>query len=201
MNDVALEEPYIYDGQPTVATGADSDWIVPPGQLFVMGDHREDFGGLARLRARRARPRHRARMAAVLAHRHVRRPAHPLVPGAHRVARRRRVEPGPRDPGGEPLDAVIAALGLAAAVVVVASAVIAVSARDARIGIVGFALASVVSSVVADPLPAAIPLLFRVVAALFAAYLLWITVRETDTRVGATSLGWPVEALAAPPPS
>jgi hypothetical protein len=92
---------------------------------------------------------------------------------------------------------VIAALGIVAAVVVVAGAVIAVSARDARFGIVGFALASVTSTVIADPLPAAIPLLFRIVAALFAAYLLWMTVRETDTRVGATSLGWPVEALAA----
>jgi signal peptidase I len=54
VNDVALVEPYLYDGQPTVATGADSDWILPPGQLFVMGDHREDsadsrvFGPVAR---------------------------------------------------------------------------------------------------------------------------------------------------------
>jgi hypothetical protein len=92
---------------------------------------------------------------------------------------------------------VIALLGFVAAIVVVASAVIAVSAHDARIGIVGFTLASAVGSVVADPLPAAIPLLFRIVAALFAGYLLWVTVRETDTRVGSTSLGWPVEALAA----
>ncbi len=91
----------------------------------------------------------------------------------------------------------IAVLGFVAAIVVVASAVIAVSARDARIGIVGFTLASAVASVVADPLPAAIPLLFRIVAALFAGFLLWVTVRETDTRVGSTSLGWPVEGLAA----
>lgn len=91
----------------------------------------------------------------------------------------------------------IIVLGFVAAVVVVSSAVIAVSARDARVGIVGFTLASAVSSVIADPLPAAIPLLFRIVAALFAGYLLWVTVRETDTRVGSTSLGWPVEALAA----
>lgn len=91
----------------------------------------------------------------------------------------------------------IIALGFVAAVVVVASAVIAVSAREARVGIVGFTVAAAVASVIADPLPAAIPLLFRIVAALFAGYLLWVTVRETDTRVGSTSLGWPVEALAA----
>ena len=91
----------------------------------------------------------------------------------------------------------IGILGLVAAVVVVAGAVVAVSARDARLAIVGFTLAAAISSVIADPLPAAIPLLFRIVAALFAGYLLWIVVRETDTRVGSTSLGWPVEALAA----
>ena len=42
VNDVALEEPYVYDGQPTVVTGSDSEWIVPPAELFVLGDHRED---------------------------------------------------------------------------------------------------------------------------------------------------------------
>jgi signal peptidase I len=42
VDGVALQEPYLYEGQPTVATGPDSTWVVPPGQLFVMGDHRED---------------------------------------------------------------------------------------------------------------------------------------------------------------
>ncbi len=42
VNDVALQEPYLYEGQPTVATGPDSTWVVPPNELFVMGDHRED---------------------------------------------------------------------------------------------------------------------------------------------------------------
>ncbi len=41
VNDVALQEPYLYEGQPTVATGPDSTWVVPPNELFVMGDHRE----------------------------------------------------------------------------------------------------------------------------------------------------------------
>ena len=42
INDIALEEPYLYDGQPTVATGGDDTWVIPPDQLFVMGDHRSD---------------------------------------------------------------------------------------------------------------------------------------------------------------
>ena len=91
----------------------------------------------------------------------------------------------------------IALLGLVAAVVVVGSAVLAVSSRDARIGIIGLTLASAATPVIADPLPAAIPLLFRIVAAVFAGYLLWVTIRETDTRTGSTSLGWPAEAVAA----
>ncbi len=91
----------------------------------------------------------------------------------------------------------IALVGLVAAVVVVASAVFAVSARDARAGIVGLVLASVASAVIADPLPDLVPLAFRVVAALFAGYLLWVTIRETDTRTGSSALGWPAETMAA----
>jgi hypothetical protein len=92
---------------------------------------------------------------------------------------------------------VIELVGLAAAVVVVASAVLAVSARDARVGIVGLTLASAATAVIADPLPGLIPLAFRIVAALFAGFLLWVTIRETDSRTGSTSLGWPAEAVAA----
>jgi signal peptidase I len=45
FNGAALDEPYRFaarDGQqPTDPTGGVSDWQVPPGQLFVMGDHRQ----------------------------------------------------------------------------------------------------------------------------------------------------------------
>jgi signal peptidase I len=40
VNGKALEEPYIYDEQPTEPTGDRSTFSVPEGTLFVMGDHR-----------------------------------------------------------------------------------------------------------------------------------------------------------------
>lgn len=36
----ALEEPYVFDGQPTEAIVGRSGWLVGPDELFVMGDHR-----------------------------------------------------------------------------------------------------------------------------------------------------------------
>ena len=47
VNDVKLNEPYIYSdngiqNQSFPAAGGASSWVVPAGELFVMGDHRED---------------------------------------------------------------------------------------------------------------------------------------------------------------
>ncbi len=42
VNGVQLDEPYTYDGQPTTVSGDQNSWVVPPGDLFVMGDHREN---------------------------------------------------------------------------------------------------------------------------------------------------------------
>ena len=40
VNGIALDEPYVYDGQASLVTGDRSTWVIPEGQLFVMGDHR-----------------------------------------------------------------------------------------------------------------------------------------------------------------
>jgi signal peptidase I len=40
VNNRRLDEPYIYDRQPTEATGERDTFSVPAGTLFVMGDHR-----------------------------------------------------------------------------------------------------------------------------------------------------------------
>ncbi len=54
VNGIALDEPYVYEGQPTTASDGQSTWVVPQGDLFVMGDHRENsadsrvFGPISR---------------------------------------------------------------------------------------------------------------------------------------------------------
>lgn len=40
VNGIALDEPYVYDLQATTVTGDRASWVIPAGQLFVMGDHR-----------------------------------------------------------------------------------------------------------------------------------------------------------------
>ena len=54
VNGVKLNEPYVFDGQPTTPLNAQSSWRVPKDRLFVLGDHREAsqdsrvFGPIAR---------------------------------------------------------------------------------------------------------------------------------------------------------
>jgi len=49
-----LEESYTYLGQPTDTPGEPQQWVVPEGELFVLGDHREasadsrTFGAIGR---------------------------------------------------------------------------------------------------------------------------------------------------------
>jgi signal peptidase I len=40
VNGHRLDEPYVFDGQPTEATGDRTSFTVPLGAVFVMGDHR-----------------------------------------------------------------------------------------------------------------------------------------------------------------
>ncbi len=48
VNDIKVTEPYIFTGDDGVrqqslpAPGGAASWVVPAGELFVMGDHRED---------------------------------------------------------------------------------------------------------------------------------------------------------------
>ncbi len=42
INGRELNEPYIYPGQVTDPTNGQSEWVVPKGDYFVMGDHREN---------------------------------------------------------------------------------------------------------------------------------------------------------------
>lgn len=41
VNGVKLDEPYVYDLQPTDQTTGATSWLVGAGQLLVFGDHRE----------------------------------------------------------------------------------------------------------------------------------------------------------------
>ena len=43
VNGTALDEPYLYEGQPTLpAAPSRHTWTIAAGQLFVLGDHRAD---------------------------------------------------------------------------------------------------------------------------------------------------------------
>jgi signal peptidase I len=40
VDGIALDEPYTYGGEPTLPTSGPTRWVVPAGDLFVLGDHR-----------------------------------------------------------------------------------------------------------------------------------------------------------------
>jgi hypothetical protein len=84
----------------------------------------------------------------------------------------------------------------ALAVAVVAGGVIAVSAREARAAVLGLTISGVTAPLLADPPPEPLPLAARLLAAILAGYLLWISVRERPLTRG-SRLGWPVEAMLA----
>ena len=85
--------------------------------------------------------------------------------------------------------------GLTAAVV--AGAVVAVSAREARASLLGLLVTLLAAALIADPLPGPLPFAARLAAALLAARLIAISIRGLDRPTAGSRLGWPVEALAA----
>lgn len=40
VDGIAFNEPYIFGDEPTLPASSTTRWLVPPGQLFVLGDHR-----------------------------------------------------------------------------------------------------------------------------------------------------------------
>jgi hypothetical protein len=84
----------------------------------------------------------------------------------------------------------------ALAVAVVAGGIVAVSAREARVAILGLTICGVTAPLLADPPPAPLPLAGRLLAAILAGYLLWISTRERPLTRG-SRVGWPAEALLA----
>lgn len=84
-----------------------------------------------------------------------------------------------------------------AAIAVVAGAVVAVSARDVRLVLVGLAVCLLVAPLVADPLPDVSPLVARAAASLLALEILNLAIRDREHALRGSLLGWPAKACAA----
>jgi hypothetical protein len=89
----------------------------------------------------------------------------------------------------------VALAGLAC--VVVAGAVVAVSAREARAALLGLLVALLAASLLADPLPGPLPIAARLAAAFLSCWLIAIGIRGLDEPTSGSRLGWPVEVLGA----
>jgi hypothetical protein len=81
--------------------------------------------------------------------------------------------------------------------VVVAGAVVAVSAREARAALLGLLVTLLAASLLADPLPGALAIAARIVGALLACRLIAIGIRDLEEPTSGSRLGWPVEGLVA----
>lgn len=83
------------------------------------------------------------------------------------------------------------------AVIVIAGAVLAVSARDPRATVLGLLVVLLASPLVASPWPAPLSILARVAAALLATRLLLVGIRGEVGESTGSRIGWPAEALIA----
>jgi hypothetical protein len=83
------------------------------------------------------------------------------------------------------------------ACVVVAGAVVAVSARETQTALLGLLVTLLAAPLIADPLPGWLPIAARIAAAFLACRLIAIAIRDEAGGTGGSRLGWPVEALVA----
>ncbi len=86
---------------------------------------------------------------------------------------------------------------LGAALVVLAGALVALSARDLRLVLGGLVVAASAAGLVADPLPSPLALACRIIATLLGAELILVAVRGRVRETGAPPLGPVGPALAA----
>lgn len=99
----------------------------------------------------------------------------------------------------------MSAVLVAAALVVATGSIAALASADARLGLVGLAVALVGAGLLADPLPGPAVLGVRLTAALLAVAILRAAIPLVENRrpvtepeaAGRTHLGWPPEALLA----
>ena len=203
VNGTKLDEPYVYEGQPTVPTDPDHHtWKIAAGQLFVLGDHRADskdsraFGPIEEFDG------DWACLAALLAVQPVRRPA--LVHSAcgfgprfrHQAPRRPRNHDEPARPDRLRRHDVLDAAVFAAAAVVLGG-VVAVAARDGRIVVLGLMLAAVAASLVTSPLPGSLAVTARILGAMLAAYLLWAAIGSRSINGTGSAIGLVAEGAIA----
>lgn len=83
------------------------------------------------------------------------------------------------------------------ACVVVAGAVVAVSARETRAALLGLLVALLGAALVADPLPGPLPIAARLASAFLACRIIAVGIRNLDEPTSGSRLGWPVDVLAA----
>lgn len=86
---------------------------------------------------------------------------------------------------------------VATALIVVAGAIVAVSARDGRTAVLGLAVALVLAPLLTSPLPEGLGLAARLVGAILAAFLVWSSLGEGPSTTRGSLLGLPSDATFA----